>query len=359
MSNESSFTKEPDWADVRKAHPAVLSSTYLNTPSAGAMAIGTVEAAINEQVLLLSEGASHFMQWMEHGRTEVLQAVAGNLGTVFENVALVPNFSKGSALLAPFLAHRPKVLVVNGDYPTLLAPFKYPPFKLVLVDPLPDGTIPLELLESAIENEMPDIVAISHVQWATGYAVDLKAVADLCRSYNALSFFDATQSWCCLPIDVTSMGIDVIGASGYKWPLAGFGNGFFYLAERVRAELEERSGRKLMPQLMAGHEDPVAFIRLKDALQRYRSLGPTAIVDRVDALCTLTTEALDAIGIPVLNGGKENGRSGFMIIEGGQERLESMQNAGVLAALRGSGIRIGLHFYNSPEDIHKLVEVLK
>ena len=87
MSNESSFTKEPDWADVRKAHPAVLSSTYLNTPSAGAMAIGTVEAAINEQVLLLSEGASHFMQWMEHGRTEVLQAVAGNLGTVFENVA--------------------------------------------------------------------------------------------------------------------------------------------------------------------------------------------------------------------------------------------------------------------------------
>jgi len=359
MSDDLSKGIEPDWAEVRKAYPAVLSSTYLNTPSAGAMAIGTVEAAINEQVLLMSEGASHFMQWMEHGRTEVLQSVAGNLGTEIENVALVPNFSKGAALLAPFLAHRPKVLVVNGDYPTLLAPFKDPAFELVMIDPLTDGSIPLELLESAIKREKPDIVAISHVQWSTGYAVDLKAVADLCRSHNVLSFFDATQSWCCLPIDVTSMGIDVIGASGYKWPLAGFGNGFFYVAAGIRAELEERSAKKLMAQLMVGHEDPVAFIRLKDALQRYRSLGPTTIMDRVDALCTLTIEELDAIGIPVLSGRKQNGRSGFMIIEGGQERLELMQNAGVLAALRGSGIRIGLHFYNSPEDIHKLVEVLK
>jgi len=359
MSNESSSVKELDWAEVRKVYPAALNSTYLNTPSCGSLAIGTVEAAINEQVLLMSEGASHFMQWMEHGRTEVLQAVAGNLGTVVENVALVPNFSKGAALLAPFLAHRPKVLVVSGDYPTLLAPFKFPPFQLVVIDPLPDGSIPLDLLESAIKRERPDIVAISHVQWSSGHAIDLRAVAALCRTYNALSFFDATQSWCCLPIDVLAMGIDIIGSSGYKWALAGFGNGFFYLAERVRAELEERSGRKLMAQLMVGHEDPVAFIRLKDALQRYRELGPKAITGRVEALCTLTIEELDAIGIPVLNGGNENGRSGFMIIEGGQERLELMQNAGVLAALRGSGIRIGLHFYNSAEDISRLVERLR
>lgn len=359
MSDERTMASEPVWADVRKAYPAALSSTYLNTPSAGAMAIGTVEAAINEQVLLMSEGASHFMHWMEHGHTEVLQAVAGNLGTVAENVALVPNFSKGAALLAPFLAHRPKVLVVSGDYPTLFAPFKHAPFQLVVIDPLPDGSIPLELLEGAIKRERPDILAISHVQWSTGFAIDLKAVAELCRRHDVLSFFDATQSWCCLPIDVMAMGIDVIGASGYKWALAGFGNGFFYVAERVREDVEQRSGKKLMGQLMVGHEDPVAFIRLKDALQRYRELGPTAILDRVDALCTLTIEELNGIGIPVLNGANEKGRSGFMIIEGDQQRLDRMQNAGVLGALRGSGIRIGLHFYNSAQDIQRLVEALK
>jgi len=358
MANDGPTNTEPDWADVRKAYPAAVNSTYLNTPSAGAMANGTAEAAFNEQVLLMSEGASRFMQWMDHGRAEVLQVVAENLGTVIDQVALVPNFSKGAALLAPFLAHRPKVLVVNGDYPSLLAPFEHPPFQRVVIDPLPDGSIPLELLESAITRERPDIVAISHVQWSTGFAIDLKAVAELCRRYNALSFFDATQSWCCLPIDVVAMGIDVVGASGYKWALAGFGNGFLYVSERTRAEVQQRSGRKLMGQLMLGHDDPVAFIRLKDALQRHAVLGPTAIRDRVHALCALTMEELDRIGIPVVNGRNVDGRSGFMIIAGGEERLRVMHEAEVHAARRGSGIRIGLHFYNSVEDIHALVGAL-
>ena len=359
MPNIPISTNEAKWEQLRNEYPALRTCTNLNTPTCGAMARSSVEIAGEEQERLLVEGAPRFLKWLSTGKLEVRSTIAECLSTQDENIALVPGFSKGIALLAPFLVQRPRVLLVKGDYPTLLAPFKRSPFRPVIIEPNADGTVPMEMIEEAVVREKPDIVAISHVQWSSGYTIDLKAFADLCREHNALSVVDATQSWCCVPLNATTIDVDVIGASCYKWPLAGFGNGFMYVSEPLRAEIQKTQSLDVVEQLALGHSDPVSFYKLNDALQRYKRIGPQEIANRVDALCTYAIEQLDAIGIPVLNGRDPAHRAGILIIKGDRTRLDKLEERGVQAALRGAGIRIGLHYYNNKEDIDRLVVALK
>lgn len=355
----STVGTEAHWDRIRAEHPGLAGKAYLNTATFGCMAHATAQHATRVQQELLEQGAPRLMDWLERGLHEAAAVVAKSIAAAPGSIALVPNFSYGAAMLAPLLAHRPKVLMVKGDYPTLMAPFKQAPFQAVQIEAEQNGAIPLTALEAALDRERPAILAISHVQWATGFTVDLQGVAALSRTYGALSVIDITQSWGCLPIDVQGMGLDVVGGSGYKWPLAGLGNGAMFVSDQVRDEIKERSGGEALQLIARGHTDPVAFSRLQHALERYMAIGPEAIASRVEALCTYAVEALDGIGVQVLSGRSAEGRAGILIIEGDAHRLDRLSRSGVSAMLRGAGIRIGIHYYNTQADIDSLVEALK
>ena len=350
---------EEHWSRIRADYPGLAERSYLDTSSFGLMALSTAEAARAEQEQLMREGSVRFGQWREQGSVAMRRTVADSFGGKADHVALVPNFSVGMALLASLMKHRPRVLLVGGDYPTLHTPFTGKDLEPVLIHPKSDGSLPMDAIAQAIERERPQLVAISHVQWATGWKTDLRAVAALCRAQGAWSVIDATQSWCCAPIDARAMGIDILGASGYKWPLAGPGNGFMHLSKEVQAEITERSGKDPIAQLTGGHTDPVAFTRLGDALERYAAHGPEAIAKRVDLLCDHAVNALDAAGVRVLNGRDPEHRAGILMIEGDQLRLSKLHAQGIQVVLRGKGIRLGIHFYNTAEDNDRLVDVLK
>lgn len=347
----------PDHAIIRGAYPALLEHCYLDTSSMGLMAESTVQAANEEHERLMHEGSARLFQWMFGGNADVARTVAANIGGTEQGTALVQSFTVGLGQLAPLLKHRPKVLLIGHDYPTLHAPFNLPGFQRILVQPEADGTISLDTVRATMERERPQLVAISEVQWLTGFRTDQSAIAELCREFGAWSLVDITQSWCAVPLNVQSAGIDIVGASGYKWPLAGFGNGFMHLSEAVRAELKERNGVDPIAMLNAGHRDPVALARLQDALERIATIGPQRIADHVSALCTYALGRFDAAGITVLNGGDALQRAGILLVQGNEAQVKRLEEQRVRVAFRGKGIRVGIHFYNNEADIDRLLEV--
>lgn len=349
-------TQAPNWNAVRAEYPGLAHGTYVDTSSMGLMARQTAGAAQVELQRLMEEGSGRFIHWMMGAQAPVRQAVADHIGGSVEGLVLLPSFTTGMSRLAPMLRHRRKVLLVGGDYPTLHGPFKWNGFEVVPVEPAPDGSIPMERLAMAVEKERPGLVAISQVQWTTGYTLHLHALHELCKANGAWSLVDATQSWCCAPIDLRSSPIDILGASGYKWPLAGAGNGFFHLAEHVRGELAERNGHDPVAALAEGHLDPAALVRLHDAVQRSTALGVQAVATRVRGITDLAVNELDRANVKLLNGRDPDHRAGILMIEGDSKRLERMRAAGVQAQMRGAGIRIGLHFYNNEEDVARLVQ---
>ncbi|MCL4282610.1 MAG: aminotransferase class V-fold PLP-dependent enzyme [Flavobacteriales bacterium] len=348
-----------DWKVLRAEYPGLVRGTYVDTSSTGLMARSTTERAAEEMRLFQEQGSARYDYWHAQGKAAITSAVAAHIGGEAAGLALVQSFTVGLMQLAPLLRHRPKVLLVGGDYPTLHGPFKLHGFGVVEVEPDPDGTIRLEALEAAMAKEKPQLVAISHVQWSTGFLTDLDALAALCRAHGAWSVVDITQSWCSVPVDLRSTPIDILAASGYKWPLAGFGNGFLHLSSEVRDDLLDRHGAEVVPALTVGHQDPMALVRLEDALARAEHIGIGAVAERVQRLCDRAVAGLDRAGVRVLNGREPAHRTGILMIEGGQQRLDRMRQAGVQAQLRGAGIRLGIHFYNNEQDVEQLVEALR
>ncbi|HRF82591.1 MAG TPA: aminotransferase class V-fold PLP-dependent enzyme [Flavobacteriales bacterium] len=346
-----------DHSMLRDHYPALNDLCYLDTSSMGLMARSTVDAAQLEQERLMREGSARLFQWIFVGNIDVARTVAASIGGTEQGTALVQSFTVGLGQLAPLLKHRPKVLLIGHDYPTLHAPFNLPGFQRIVMQPEADGTISLDTLRSALERERPQVVAISEVQWLTGFRINLSAVTALCRAFGAWSLVDITQSWCAVPLDAMAVGIDIVGASGYKWPLAGFGNGFIHLSEAVRMELQERNGVDPIAMLNAGHRDPVALTRLQHALERIAAVGPQRIADHVSALCGYAIERFDTAGIAVLHGRVAEQRAGILLLQGEEAQVERMAEYRVKVAFRGSGIRVGIHFYNNTADIDRLVEV--
>lgn len=347
----------PEHPTIRAAYPALKDLCYLDTSSMGVISRPTAQAAAQEQERLMHEGSARLFQWMFGGNTDVARTVAASIDGTEQGTALVQSFTVGLAQLAPLLKHRPKVLLIGHDYPTLHAPFALPGFQRIVVQPEADGTISLDTLRDTMERERPQVVAISEVQWLTGFRIDLSAVTALCRAFGAWSLVDITQSWCAVPLNVQAADIDIVGASGYKWPLAGFGNGFMHLSDTVRAALQERNGVDPIAMLNAGHRDPVALTRLQHALEQIAAVGPQRIADHVSALCTYAITRFDTAGITVLHGREAEQRAGILLLQGEEAQVERLAAHGVKVAFRGSGIRVGIHFYNTTADIDRLVEV--
>jgi selenocysteine lyase/cysteine desulfurase len=87
------------------------------------------------------------------------------------------------------------------------------------------------------------VIAVSHVQFSSGYAADLKALGEFCRERGIDLIVDCAQSLGCLPVFPEECNIAALATSGWKWLMGPWASGLLY----TRADLR----RKLQP-VMAG-----------------------------------------------------------------------------------------------------------
>ena len=97
-----------------------------------------------------------------------------------------------------------------------------------------DGLIDFSLLEKEIDSNTL-IVSILHANNEIGVLQDIKIIGDLCRKKGVVFHTDAVQSFCKEKINVSSMGVDMLSASGHKIG-ASKGVGFLYIKTGVQIE---------------------------------------------------------------------------------------------------------------------------
>ena len=86
------------------------------------------------------------------------------------------------------------------------------------------------------------MVAVSHVSNVCGAIQPIEQIASVAREADALFLVDAAQSAGSIPINVVSIGIDLLASPGHKGLLGPQGTGFLYVAE----------GKTLRPMLAGG-----------------------------------------------------------------------------------------------------------
>lgn len=97
-----------------------------------------------------------------------------------------------------------------------------------------EGITDFSVLQREIDSNTL-VVSIMHTNNEIGVLQDIKKIGNLCRQKGVLFHTDAVQSFCKEKIDVNSMNISLLSASGHKIG-ASKGIGFVYIRERIKIE---------------------------------------------------------------------------------------------------------------------------
>lgn len=174
-----------------------------------------------------------------------------------DNITMLTNTSEGISMIAngyPFESGDQIVSYIN-EYPANHYPWRLQANRGVELIQLSDTdiqqedrpyTAPIdakfargwsfEELESVV-TDRTRIVAISHVQFTSGYAANLKQLGDFCKSKNIDLVVDAAQGLGCLPIYPEEFGIACVASAGWKWMLGPVGSGVMYTSPEFRDKI--------------------------------------------------------------------------------------------------------------------------
>ncbi len=158
-----------------------------------------------------------------------------------DRIALTANTSDGLNIIAGGIRWRrgDRVLVGDFEFPANVWPYLNLRRLGVEIDFVSSekGEITPDQIAPRIGSRTR-VVAISAVQFLSGFRADIAAIADLCHSHGALLIVDGIQAVGAVQIDVRAMKIDALAAGGQKWQTAPHGNGFQYLTSELQDQLD-------------------------------------------------------------------------------------------------------------------------
>ena len=228
-------------------------------------------------------------------------------------------------------------------------------------------------------NRETRLIAVSHVQYANGYRIDLEELSNIAHENNALLLTDAVQSVGQMPIEVSKLGIDFLAASGYKWLLSPISTGFLYVKLKQLDDLwptivgyrsDQNSNqfgyREFQPAQSArrfedGQLNFPGFAGMKESITMLREVGIQTIWSRICMLINRLVEGLENNrNARVTSSLEDNTRSGIVNIACRDPRAvaERLLKSEIVVSVRDYGVRISPHFYNTEGEVDRLLTEL-
>ncbi|HCA78858.1 MAG TPA: aminotransferase [Bacteroidetes bacterium] len=301
----------------------------------------------------------------------------------WERIALAGNTSDALNIVAAGLDWKPgdRILLNDLEFPANVYPYYHLKSHGVEIDVIhsSDGKLTAEMVYEALRPRTR-LLALSAVQFLSGYRSDLAVLGELCRSRGILFVVDAMQAVGGMRIDVQEMKIDAVAAGAPKWQMGPQGIGFLYLTE----ELQSRVHQKYLGWLSV--ENPWDFFNFDQApattARRYEGgtvnipamwgyhaslstileIGPDVIESHILSLTgALTRQFLDA-GLTLYSPTDDQERAGIVTIlpPKGVEAsaaYEELARERVLISARGGKLRYSPHFYNSIDEIRSAAAI--
>ncbi|MGK5554733.1 aminotransferase class V-fold PLP-dependent enzyme [Actinomadura kijaniata] len=321
-------------------------------------------------------------------------AVAGLIGARRDEIAYVENATRAwdMAFYAVPFAEGDRILTTTSEYSSNAIAYQQVARRRgVTVEVVPDdahGQISLDALAGALARGGVRLVSLNHVPTQNGLVNPAAEVGRLCREAGALFLLDACQSVGQLAVDVTEIGCDLLSSTGRKYLRGPRGTGFLYVRREVLDTLEPpfldlQAAEWHAPDRYEPRDDARRFetwerfvagqIGLGVAADYAAALGVEAIEERVTGLAERLRSLLaERPGVTVLDRGAR--RSGLVTftVEGHDAmdmklslREKEINVSVTVPRAHGyfpdapeSAVRASVHYYNTEEELGRLVEAL-
>jgi selenocysteine lyase/cysteine desulfurase len=242
-----------------------------------------------------------------------------------------------------------------------------------------DGRVDPEEIMSLVD-ERTRVVALSWVQFASGFRSDLARIGKFCRERGVIFCVDAIQGLGGLRLDVERDSIDAFAADAHKYLLGPEGVALMYISDRIidrikpsvvgwtsvkdyerylDYDLDYREGAL---RFECGTLNTVGVYGLGAAIDLFLEIGTEKIEEYLLGLSDYLAERLRSKGYEVIGSRLPGERSAIVTCKhekhspGNLYRLLLEKN--IITAPRVKRLRISPHFYNTREEVDMLVDAL-
>ncbi len=242
-----------------------------------------------------------------------------------------------------------------------------------------DGRVDFDDLVALVD-EHTRVVALSWVQYGSGFRCDLERIGRFCRERDILFVVDGIQGLGVIPIDVERDCVDVLAASAHKWLCGSEGIGLLYISDRVidridpvkvgwtstkdwikfgGYDLRYRDGAE---RFECGTMNPFGIAALGSSLEILLEAGEADIERQVRILTDLLVVGLMDRGYRVISSRSDGEWSGIVtathVDRNPNELVQKLKQRGMSVAARAGRLRISPHFYNTVDEVDQLLAAL-
>lgn len=373
---------DADAARYRAEFPIFEHTTYLNSCSLGPLSRRSTAAL---QAYADAWSAYGAPAWWEEWLPKIAVAkarFAQLIGAGTHEVTVSHSISSALSSIASAFDYsaRSRVVCADLDFPTI--PYQWLAKEREGVEVVFAGSadrigVPLNEYERLVDADTA-LIATSHVFYTTGAIQPIRRMADLAHARGAKLLIDGYHSVGALPVDVKALDVDIYVGGVLKWLLGGPGLTFIYVREGLLEELQ--------PHVTGWFASANQFdfdaqrLRLASGADRFQlgtpamptvytgiagmdmilEVSPEAIAERIRVLTTRVVDHARRAGLTLLSPQDPSDRAGIVMLElsNPQQTVADLADRRFTVDYRPGLVRISPHFYNTTEDIDRLMETL-
>lgn len=353
---------------------------YLNHAATGPLPRRTAEAIEGCVRSQLHGGGMDYREWLA-AQSGVREAAARLIHASPSEIAITKNTSEGLSFLANGIDWRPGDVVVGveGEFPANYFPWKRLERRGVRLRwvPLRNGRIDLDELDRACDGAR--LLAVSYVQYLSGFRLDLDVAGEICRRRDVRFVVDAVQGLGPFPVDVRRSGVDALSASGHKWLLSPEGTGIFYIDRDWMPEIEivefgwtnvegfpaysrEETLRPGAGRFEAGTLNTLGCFGLRASIELFLEVGVDPIASRVHELARAVLDGAREKGYEPCAERTDADGSGIVSLKKDgvdTDRLaRELADKNISVSSRHGHLRVAPHFYHADGEIERFLAEL-
>ena len=380
--------------EIRALFPALQNHVWLNAAASSPLPLPVTQAlhAYNEEAS--QRGDLGFAKWLSMKETTRAR-LAGFIKAGAHELAYVPSTSFAFHIIGSMLKARGirEVVTLEAEFPSTTLPLLHAGLELQVVKAAVDGSFSVEAIARAITPQT-GAIAVSVVQFSSGFRVDLEALSALCKARQLPLILNAAQALGQVPLDVKALGVAFLAAPSHKWFMAGYGMGLMFIDEAWLdgplpisgwlsvppahlwkafhgATLRDdgpsfhavgASFRKEASAIEAGGANWGGMIALDAALTLHERIGVEHTLQHNIALQMKLRTQLRQRGFTPNAPDDEKNLSGICVVpvQGDPNEVvrSLIREAHIVTTARGVGVRISTHLFNSADDIEQLIAAI-
>ncbi len=363
-------------AEVRSLFPALARFAYLNCAGQGPLNTWAVARVAAVLKIYMTRGFLDISEWKAI-QAEAKSLLAQLLGVSPQELAFTQSTTRGIRIAMDAIPWKEgdNAIVQQKAFPTLVYPWVHAPPAGVeirwVAGPLP-GLV--DEIRGLVDSKTR-AVFVDWVHFVTGEMLDLAALSQMAEERGFYLVVDTTQGLGPLFPDLSSLRIDFLSNTAAKWLLGIEGLAFLYVRKGamdglrpgplgwLSGEYETFSRLFPMPEpdpgaprFEEGSRAVILIAGFSESLKIFLGIGKDQVTAKVRELTGSLMDDLEKRRLFVAT--PREPRAGIVSFrpEGNPEDYyQRLRDAGVLVSLREGLIRVSPHFFNTTEEVKRVL----